>query len=411
MRLGFHYHIPAIEQKGKVWMPGYLGLFIDSLAARCEQVVCFQHSPYACELDQMDYPIKSDNVRLVSLGEHSTIPLRTMQAVASRQIFNKWRDELDVMLIRAATPLLPVVASNWHKPIVLMVVSDAVIGIENLPQPAWRKQLIRIWASWNRNQQLRVAKRSLTFVNSRVLYDQLYSQVHNLVETRTTTLSENDFYERTDTCGSTPYRLLYAGRMARIKGLCEIVEALSELVASGIDVVLDLVGMPEKGDAILEELSTLARSLGVSERVQYHGYKTAGPELLAYYRRADIYVIASQSSSEGFPRTIWEAMASSLPVVATRVGSIPAYASNAAVLVPPKDVSALTQDIKDLLGRPDLRQNLIRQGMALARTNTLEKQAEKMMSRIEHWIESGSPSFARSSKKTYLTEMLARLIG
>jgi len=178
--------------------------------------------------------------------------------------------------------------------------------------------------------------------------------------------------------------------MTRIKGLFEIVEALAQLVNAGFDLVLDLVGMVKKGDPVLEELEELARSIGMGERVSYHGYKTAGPELLAYYRRADIYIIASQASSEGFPRTIWEAMASSLPVVATEVGSIPAFISDAAVLVPPKNTGALAGAVRELLENPGLRQNLIRRGMALAKNNTLEQRAGEMVSLIEGWLESGA---------------------
>lgn len=305
-------------------------------------------------------------------------------------MYREWGSVLDVMLVRAPTPLLPILAPVWHRPLALLLVADAVVGIENLPQPRWRKALMRLHGNWYQAQQTRIAQDCLVFVNSRLLYNQLYRKVPNLVETRTTTLSEQDFFEQADTCEKPPYRLLYAGRMARIKGLFEIVEALSQLVNAGLDVVLDLVGMVDRGDPILEELEALACSLGMGERVSYHGYKTVGPELLAYYRRADIYIIASQASSEGFPRTIWEAMASSLPVVATQVGSIPAFISDAAILVPPKKTEALAGAVRELLENPGLRQNLIRRGMALVKNNTLEKRTGELVSNIAHWLETGS---------------------
>ena len=136
----------------------------------------------------------------------------------------------------------------------LLMVSDAVEGIENLPQPRWRKALIRAHAHWYQAQQTRIAQRCLVFVNSRLLYDQLHGMIPNLVETRTTTLREEDFFQRADTCAKPPYRMLYAGRMARIKGLFEIVAALAQLVDAGFDLVLDLVGMVDRGDPVLEEL-------------------------------------------------------------------------------------------------------------------------------------------------------------
>jgi glycosyltransferase involved in cell wall biosynthesis len=390
LRLGFHCHIPAIEQGGKIWMPGHTGLFVDSLAAKCEMLVCFQHSPLDDEADQMDYAIQSINVRLENIGPHKSIPSRTAVAITKRYIFRRWQEKLDAMLVRVPTPLLPILASFWNKPFALLVVGDYVSGVDALLQPRWRKEIIRLWSRWNQHQQMRIAKRSITFVNSHLRYDQLCLKLPNLIETQTTTLRENDFYYRTDTCLTVPYRLLYTGRLIRAKGVFDIVESLSQLVFSGFNVVLDLVGMVDKADPVLDDLNNLARSFGIEERIRYHGYKPAGVELLKYYRQADIYISASQILSEGFPRTIWEAMASSLPVVATKVGSVPAFISGAAVLIPRKNVPALTQAVKDLLTMPDLRQKLIREGMVLARDNTLEKRAEEMVTRIEQWLDFGT---------------------
>src|SRR6266568_5448960 len=103
--------------------------------------------------------------------------------------------------------------------------------------------------------------------------------IPNLVETRTTTLTRADFFDREDTCISAPYHLLYTGRMTRGKGLIEMVEALALLVQAGEDVVLDLVGWPEKGDDVLDEMQQIADRLKVAERVKFHGPKPVGPEL------------------------------------------------------------------------------------------------------------------------------------
>lgn len=386
MRLGFHYHVPAIQRGGTIWMPAYFGLFIDSLAERCDTLVCFLNSPTKNEVMQMDYAVRSPNVRLVNIGPHITVPLRTLRALPRMPSALTWQNELDIMLMRAPTPLLPLFARIWHKPLALLLVADDLAGIENLPQPPWRKALIRWWAMWNYAQQMQLSKRSLVFVNSRMLYEKYQAAIPQLIQTQTTTLSEKDFHYRADTCESLPYHLLYAGRITRIKGLFEIVEALSNLVHDGLDVVLDLVGMIDNSDPVLDSLFEFSRSLGVEGRVKYHGYKTAGPELLAYYRRADIYVTASQSSNEGFPRTIWEAMASSTPVVATQVGSIPAFVGDAALLVPPKDIDALTDALKTVMTDKELRKKMIPKGMALAKNNTLEKRAEELITQMEDWL-------------------------
>jgi glycosyltransferase involved in cell wall biosynthesis len=388
VRLGFHYHIPAIEKHGKIYLPGYLGVFIDSLAQECAQVVCFLHTPRPAERQRMDYEIRSSNVCLVSIGARRSVPLRTLFAFLHTRPISDWRGKLDAFLIRGPSPLLPQIArAAAPVPVVLLLVGDYLAGVDNLPQPGWRKELIRLWSTWNNRGQLQAARRGLTFVNSHKLYRDLEGQVARLVEIHTTTLSQADFYERSETGLSHPLRILYTGRLDRAKGLFEMVQAVALLTRRGEEVVLELAGWPEPGDTILAELQSLARELGVDERLHYLGFKPLGPELFACYRQADLYVIAIASkSSEGFPRTIWEAMANSLPVIATQVGSIPDFIEGAALLIPPADPAALAEAIQRLAGDPALYRELAMRGLVLARQNTLESQAHKMVLEIDKWL-------------------------
>ncbi|MFZ5447034.1 MAG: glycosyltransferase family 4 protein [Thermodesulfobacteriota bacterium] len=388
LRLGFHYHVPALSLNGQIFLPGYLGRFIDSLATHCEEVVCFLHAPLPGEHVLIDYPVRSAKVSLIDIGPHVSVPRRLL---SSRQVASKIRNEcqgLDVMLIRGPTPLMATIAQAVEGvPVALLLVGDYLAGVNDLPQPYWRKEAVRLWAWWNYRQQLRLARRSLTLVNSRLLYEQLQPLVPELHEVRTTTLTSNDFFIREDTCQTPPYHLLYTGRMDRAKGLFEMVEAIALLVSQGEDVILDLVGWPAENDSIMTELANLAQARGVSEQVIYHGYKQVGPELFAYYKQGDVFVIASRSSFEGFPRSIWEAMAHSLPVVATRVGSIPYFLGGAVEFIEQNDGNCLAASIRKILHDQARRRHLIQAGSRMARENTLEVQGEKLIGIINRWLD------------------------
>jgi glycosyltransferase involved in cell wall biosynthesis len=388
LRLGFHYHVPAVRQDGGIFMPGFQGRFVDSLAAHCQEVICFLHTPRPDEQELMDYRILRANVTLVDIGQHVSVPRRMIWARRLVQPLKDRRGKLDALLIRGPSPLLASLARvSDPVPVVLLLVGDLLSGIDDLPQPRWRKEAIRLWARWNHRQQLRVASRSLVFVNSRQLYNQLRSILPELHEIRTTTLETSDFYRREDTCLTPPIHLLYTGRIDRGKGLLNMLEALSLLVNQGEDIVLDLVGWPHKNDNIIEQIQALAQQQGVAQRVIYHGYKALGHELFAYYKQADIYVICSLSSFEGFPRTIWEAMAHSLPVVATRVGSIPDFIQGAAELIEPGKVQELAAALSGLIHDPKRRRLLIQRGFTLAADNTMDKQVGNMITQINNWLE------------------------
>jgi glycosyltransferase involved in cell wall biosynthesis len=385
VRLGFHYHVPATWAEGKIRMPAYQGRFVDALAHECSEIICFLHSPGASEQGQMDYALQSANVRLVDMGPHVSVPRRLLGARRYGEILRKETGSFDSLLLRGPSPLLPTLAGAVRSvQTVLLLVGDAVALVDDSRQPFWRREAIRLLWQWNRRRQDQVAKRSLTFVNSRKLFRELQPTIPNLVETRTTTLTRDDFFDRQDTCERAPHRLLYTGRMTRGKGLIEMVEALAALVSEGNELILDLVGWPEKGDDVLEEVTQLAAGLRVAERVRFHGPKAAGPELFAFYRKADIYLIASKTS-EGFPRTIWEAMAHSLPVIATSVGSIPEFVQDAALIVEPNSTKELADGVRELIHNSAKRRILIKRGRELAATVTLEQQTSAMVEHLRTW--------------------------
>jgi len=386
LKLGFHYHIPAQLKDDKIYMPGYLGLFIDSISKHIDEVICFQHSPRLDELNFMDYEINSSNVRLVQLEEHTSIPRRYLSAYSYYKTFKNKSIDCDVILVRASTPLLPIIYAVSKKPILLYLVSNATKGVENLEQPFWRKFFIRIWANWYQKRENNIAKKTLTMVNSQLLFDELNSSVNNLKLIKSTTLSDRNFYYREDTCNSKKIKLLFSGRLSETKGIMDILESIAILKKEGVAVHLTLVGMVNKSSQILNKMKSFAEKEKISDSYCYEGYKSAGECLLDFYRKSDIFICVPQASSEGFPRTIWEALASSLPVIASRVSSIPNYINDCSVLVEPKKPKEIANAIKQIISEKENRKKMISIGFSKARENTLEKRSKEMIDTIKIYM-------------------------
>jgi glycosyltransferase involved in cell wall biosynthesis len=95
------------------------------------------------------------------------------------------------------------------------------------------------------------------------------------------------------------------------KDQATLLRAFSQLVATGSSSRLLLAG----DGVLLDEKRSLARDLGVEDRVRFLGMCSDVPSLL---RAADAYVLSSQA--EAMPIAILEASASALPVVTTDVG-------------------------------------------------------------------------------------------
>ncbi|MBS4011125.1 MAG: glycosyltransferase [Roseovarius sp.] len=110
-------------------------------------------------------------------------------------------------------------------------------------------------------------------------------------------------------------------------------------------------------------LEGLARELGIRDRVRFEGLRRDVAELLPGF---DGFVLSSKS--EGMPRVLVEAAASGVPIVASRVGGVPeAFGDGeAALLVPPSDVSALHGALVAMRDDKGLRCRLAENASAVA---------------------------------------------
>ena len=110
------------------------------------------------------------------------------------------------------------------------------------------------------------------------------------------------------------------------------------------------------GDGSLRvELEALAYQLGLERHVLFLGFVEDVPELLS---RADVFVLPSLSEALGI--SLLEAMAASLPVVASAVGGVPEVIEPGfnGLLVPPGDADKIALSLLTLCGEPDLARRL-----------------------------------------------------
>lgn len=163
-------------------------------------------------------------------------------------------------------------------------------------------------------------------------------------------------FERAPLDGARP-RLLFVGALCHRKGLVDLVTALHVLRARGVDDWdLEIVGgAAEVGDEEADEIRAVVRRAGWGDALTgVH----QGAALGARFRAADVFVLPSLA--EGQPMVILEAMATGLPVVATRVGAVPDMVRDRVdgILVEPRDVAALAAALGELLGSAELRRRM-----------------------------------------------------
>lgn len=385
MKLGFHYHLPGYKDgAGQIRTASAIGLFIDSLAAHVDEVHCFMYSPVGKEHQWIDYSIRHKNVRLIDIGPHVRLSQRLTNGPKVRKIIAQHADSFDILLLRAPTTYL----SHFVKVLGAERIVPYLVGSYQEDIPLLKAKGIRRWLTiqWIKNYerlQRQVSRQApLTLTNGIPLYETYKSIAPQIALIKSTTLSQSDFYPREDTCTSEPVKALYTGRLVPSKGLDDILEVCAELHAEGLPIEFHLAGFTMKDyPNYVSELQEKARQLNFGDQLVHHGQKKVGEELNALYRSCDMYVLASKGDFEGFPRTLWEAMANSLPIVAARVSSIPHFLTDgeSALLFPSNDKQALKANIKNMAQNQALRQKLIAKGRELAQDNTLESQGKKLV--------------------------------
>ncbi len=165
--------------------------------------------------------------------------------------------------------------------------------------------------------------------------------------------------------------ILFVGRMAGNKRVDLLVEALAQVRVKVPTAVLLLVGDERSNPAIAESVARArqrAVELGVADAVVFTG---AVGNLPPYYRLADVY--ASASLHEGFDVPLIEAMASGVPVVATRATSHPWVVGDTGLLVEPGSATDLADKLVQVLSDDALCGELVQRGLARSREFSLEQ--------------------------------------
>lgn len=383
MKLGFYYHIVGHIDGDNIWFPGYIGLFIDSIAEEVEELVLLFHNSEKKENSQ-DYTLQKENIRLVSLGRPEAAWKRSF---FHKKYLNKVKTiEADAWLLRSPTPFGP----YFHKYVDVDRLFYFVVGNYNEGQKFFkirsiRDLFIKLYIKHNHTLFERQLKNQNILVNSPQLFDRYKETARSINLVKTTTLLDNSFFDREDTCEKDVVKILYTGRIDFAKGLVELTLAFSEVRKKLKDKKLELhfVGWESGERAVCtQKLQKLVKTQAIENCVFFHGKKKVGEELNAMYKMADIYAIPSHH--EGFPRTIWEAMSQGLPVIATTVGAIPYYLTDEqnVILISPKSIEEIVNAIYNLILNKELRKRIIKNGYALAGENTLKSQAIKLINCI-----------------------------
>jgi len=227
-----------------------------------------------------------------------------------------------------------------------------------------------------------MARKTLVFVNGQEMLSSLNTKYNKCINFIPSLIKKKDIFFRNDTCTKEPIKLIFVGRLVPIKGLIYLLKALKWLKSEKLNVILTIVGEgPQK-----KELLLLAKKLNIEKSVEFKTQIPFGEKLFKTYKESDIFVLPSLS--EGIPKSILEAMAFGLPVIATNTGGIPDIIKNKenGLLVAPAEEKEISMAIEQIIRNPKLRKKIIKNGYNFVKNHTLEKQTKFMVNNIKEYF-------------------------
>jgi len=195
-------------------------------------------------------------------------------------------------------------------------------------------------------------------------------------------LSKSDFSKNEESL------VLTVARIDKLKGHRYLLEAAAMVP----EAVFLLAGDgTERAD-----FEMLAKELKVDNRVVFLGHRDDVPELLDI---CDVFVLPSLL--EGLPLSILEAMAASIPVIATDIPGVNEIIRNGenGLLVPPADACVLAERISLLLSDKTLAKRLAASGKERVRQEFSAKKMAANVTGIYEDLLSGKASRGRASER------------
>jgi colanic acid/amylovoran biosynthesis glycosyltransferase len=193
-------------------------------------------------------------------------------------------------------------------------------------------------------------------------------------------LDEFQYRKRNFAGAAAKWRLVQAGRLIEKKGLSITLHAFGRFLRQYPNATLTIAGE----GPLLGQLQQLAGELKIDNRVSFTGL-ISQEQLRDLYQGSHIFLHPSETGSdgnqEGIPNSMLEAMASGLPVFATRHGGIPEAIKNgvSGVLVSEHDHEELTRALLTAAQDPDFLSRIAHAGAEVVRERfDLRVQAQRL---------------------------------
>lgn len=299
-------------------------LYIDYLSHKFKQVYLIspvEHTEKNIKTSQFQ-TLHFPNVKLIELPFFRSYKQSILKFPYFFKAIKQISTKVDLFYCRVPDPFAWLPAFFLKKPVIMHYVGDALEALWAKKQLSY---LNRIFQSLVFLPEfiltLMASAKSRTFTNGHHIANKLSFFKISATAVISSTLGEQDFCNR-QFKPTKCVKLIYVGYLRAAKGVSTLISMAKILKERQINFELTIIGSGE----IENQLKDIVADYKLTDSIQFLGHVDNRKQLNKHYRDNDIFLFPSLS--EGSPRVVLEAMANSLSVISTSVGSLPYIFSN-----------------------------------------------------------------------------------
>jgi glycosyltransferase involved in cell wall biosynthesis len=194
-----------------------------------------------------------------------------------------------------------------------------------------------------------------------------------------TSLSEKELAILSEGRRSVPQhqvRLIIVCRQERGKGVEALIKSIPLIKKYVPLVYLDIVG----DGSLLPEFKNIAASLNLSDAVTFHG-RVDHHKVINLLRQSDLFCFPTRS--EGFPKSVLEALACGLPVITTAVSVLPRLINGCGKIIDSVSPEAIARAVKSCASDPGRYSEMSNHAARTAKQYSLERWRDGIGDRLQ----------------------------
>ncbi|HEV2522296.1 MAG TPA: glycosyltransferase family 4 protein [Candidatus Acidoferrales bacterium] len=383
--LGYVTPVRAFNCSGAIYMQSASGRVAESLARHYDKIYVCTRVVHGAPPAPFDFPLNAPNLEIIAQPFWNSTAGSIPHFFGIARSYVQVCRRADVLFVRGMCPYIAVLylcAAVYRKPICHWIVGDPITLLKTSGRNGPVLDMFGHFYALQDRAFTRLG-RWLTggtlICNGRELARAYASP--RTIEVVSSTIREDEFSPRGDTCLGPLVRILFVGFIRPEKGIEYLLDALTRLKGD-VSWELEIIG-PSDFPEYRRQLDDLIAARRITRRVRWSGYVPYGQPLFDRMRAADLLVLPTLS--EGTPHVLVEARANGLPCISTTVGGVPSTVTDGhdALLVPPKDSQALCRAIERVIFDGNLRRTLIRNGFGAARNQSLDRFIATVLQELE----------------------------